>query len=139
MTWRRGGWNIAMALAVTRAGAQEVDGFATTARALLAQRAAVPERAAAREALARLYRAPDAPPLWCSVPAGPTRQAVAAMDVLDAAETRGLPAARYGGDSLRALGASAGASPADAARFDVALSRTIVRLLADLHMGRIDP
>ena len=128
-----------MALAVTSAGAQDVDGFATTARALLAQRAAVPERDAEREALARLYRASDAPPLWCSVPAGATRQAVAAMDVLGAAETRGLPAARYGVDSLRALAASAGASPADAARFDVALSRTVVRLLADLHMGRVDP
>jgi murein L,D-transpeptidase YcbB/YkuD len=135
--WQRGGWIIAAALMATRAWAQEAGSFAMTARNLAA--AAAPARAEEREALARLYGPAGARPLWCAVPTGPSRQALAALDVLDAAETRGLPAGRYGVDSLRALAASGGTSVNDAARFDVALSRAIVRLVADLHMGRVAP
>ena len=139
MSWQRGGWIIGVALAVRAAEAQDATSFAATAQALVARQADVPDREATRVALTRLYASPDARPLWGAVPAGPTRQALAAMDVLDSAEARGLPAARYDVGALRALAATAGASQADAARFDVALSRAVVGLLADLHMGRVDP
>ena len=56
-------------------------------------------------------------------------------------DARGLVPADYGTEALAALAdglnARAG-SPAEIARFDVALSRAVVRLLADLHMGRVD-
>ena len=83
--------------------------------------------------------AQDAGPRWSTLPGGPSRQAVSIMALLDSAELRGLPSARYGVDSLRVLAASAGSSAADAARFDVALSRAVVRFLADLHLGRVTP
>ena len=130
---------LSISLAVTTASAQDASPFAAAARAIAAQPADPPRRASEREAVARIYREPEVRALWSEASLGPTRQAAAAMDVLDRAEVFGLEPARYDVGALRALGLQAGASPAAAARFDVELSRAVVRLLTDLHVGRVEP
>jgi murein L,D-transpeptidase YcbB/YkuD len=130
-------------IAVTRSGAQEPNALAALASRLVADDGVATGRAGRpveRIALSRLYP-PAARPLWSE--AGlPTRQALESIGILATADTRGLVPADYGADALAALVDSLGArsgSVAEVARFDVTLSRAVVRLLADLHMGRVDP
>jgi murein L,D-transpeptidase YcbB/YkuD len=96
---------------------------------------------ARRDALARLY-APDAAPLWLDGPR-PNEHARAALAALGDAGARGLDPEDYGARRLaaahRALAAAERASPEELARFDVALSAALLRLLSDLHYGRASP
>jgi murein L,D-transpeptidase YcbB/YkuD len=130
---------IIIALAAATARAQEPGTFGATARELLARATDRPLRAAEREAVERIYAPAGGRAIWSVMDTGPTRQALAVMDVLASAEDRGLESASYGVATLRVLAAEASRSPADAARFDVALTRAVTTMVADLHMGRIDP
>src|SRR5512141_2835987 len=120
-------WNrcIVIALAAATARAQEPATFGATATELLARSTDRPLRAAEREAVERIYSPAGGRPIWSVMDAGPTRQALAVMAVLASAEDRGLESASYGVATLRELGAEASRSQADAARFDVALTRAV--------------
>lgn len=119
------------------------DAFAREARSLVTDHAPRPntlDSDRARESLVQLYDSITARPLW-STGGRPTRQAVEVIEVLSIAETKGLRPSDYDGDALRAAAASLGRETADprmAARFDVSLSRALLRFLSHLHMGRVD-
>ena len=132
--------SILIGLVASVLGGQQTNRDGSTLQELLAQRAVAVDtfvRPVEREALARLYREAGLRPLW-SGEQGPTRQALAAIDVLSSSDTRGLPSARYDVASLRAYAAVARNSGADAARFELALSSSMIRFLADLRIGRVD-
>jgi murein L,D-transpeptidase YcbB/YkuD len=80
-------------------------------------------------------------PLW-SADAKPTSQAWQAIATIDDADAHGLRRSDYDIAELRGLAAllpSAIDRAAASADFDMALSRTLVRFIADLHRGRVDP
>lgn len=70
----------------------------------------------------------------------PTPQAMAVIAILDAADAKGINAVDYDAtrwpDRIRAL---AGANADVQARFDLALSASLMRYISDLHIGRINP
>ncbi len=138
MECRRSCWVIAV-LAATSAGAQETSSFRGAVQEILATDGARSDRLAERDALARLYASADARPIWTVVGSGPTGQALAAIEVLASSAARGLEPERYDVATLRSRASLARTSVAEAARFDVSLTRAVTRLVVDLHMGRIDP
>jgi len=93
-----------------------------------------------RAALTRLYSAPDVRPIW-TAGGSPTRQAAAAIRVLADIATRGLDPRDYDTATLAAMARSldARSDSVQIARFDVALSRSMIQLLGDLHEGRANP
>ncbi len=97
---------------------------------------------AERSLVERLY-APDDAPLWLTADARPTARVTEAIAALRGADGRGLDAADYDttwlGDEAIRLAAARTTTDAASARFDVALSTALVRLLSDLHLGRVDP
>ncbi len=122
-------------------GMATVSSFARTWRAwfmaLALLAAGMAPAAAQRESapwLDRLY-APGQPPLlWHHNQYEQARQALA---LLRSASAHGLDPSRYGVDALsRQLETL---DPADAERFDQALSKAMLQLLADLHFGRVTP
>ncbi|HEX6053570.1 MAG TPA: L,D-transpeptidase family protein [Gemmatimonadaceae bacterium] len=132
---------VVLAFALRTLDAQEPSPFGLEARRLVTDIEHVEgtaRRLIERTALERLYIAADVRPLW-SVDGAPTRQALEAMGMLASSDTRGLAPADYGVDSIAVLARFTVEAPTDVARFDVALSHAVVRLLADLHLGRVDP
>jgi len=127
------------ALAARISGAQESDPFAAAVQALLAQGGDTSERPLERAAMARIYPVLGSGPLWIRSDGSPTVQAFAAIDVLASAGSRGLASADYEAAGLLELVPPAGATRAAGAGFDVALTRSMTRFLADLHFGRVDP
>lgn len=91
----------------------------------------------------RLYEAGLRGSLWVDAAGHPDDNAKAALDLLAAATADGLDPAAYGHDSLarqaESLRDSPAPSAADVARFDIGVSRSILRYLRHLHSGRIDP
>jgi len=70
----------------------------------------------------------------------PTAQALAVIAILDAADAKGINAVDY--DATRwpeRIAALPRASAEQAARFDLALSASLMRYISDLHIGRINP
>ncbi|HKS24320.1 MAG TPA: L,D-transpeptidase family protein [Thermoanaerobaculia bacterium] len=70
----------------------------------------------------------------------PTPQAMAVIAILDAADAKGINAVDY--DSTRwpeRIRNLAGANADAQARFDLALSASLMRYISDLHIGRINP
>ena len=128
-----------IALAARTAGAQASDPFASAVRALLVMRGETDDRPAEQVALVRMYPPSDSRPLWTLPDGRPTVQASAAIGALASAESHGLVSEDYDVTALWELWFTAEVSRADAARFDVALTRTMIRFLADLRFGRIDP
>jgi murein L,D-transpeptidase YcbB/YkuD len=133
-----------VALAVSTLGAQGVSTFAVKVDRLLAARRAAGNAVArsGREALEhaaleRVYHGGGAP-LW-SDGRGPTRQAIVAIAQLASAHTRGLTVSTYDVPAIREMAGLAARSDEDAARFDVALSASMIAFLADLHMGQVTP
>ena len=118
--------------------------YARETRALIASpedRSRALESDLVREALRRLYEVTERRPLW-SVDGRPSHQAMAVMDVLGDAATKGLRASDYDVDEVRLAGiglAGDSATARAAAMFDVALSGALLRLVSDLHMGRASP
>jgi len=92
--------------------------------------------------LEQLYESTSLGPLW-SMHARPTRQALEVIDFLGRVNTKGLVPADYGADSLgaqaRALAASQAPTVTEVVRFDLSISRSLVRVLGHLHRGRVDP
>jgi L,D-transpeptidase YcbB len=70
-----------------------------------------------------------------------SEQARELVKILHAADTFGLAPSDYAADVLIATAGQLGSTPseADSARFDVLLTRAAVRLISQLHYGRIDP
>ena len=98
----------------------------------------------ARRALGAIYAARDDTPLW-SANGRATPQALALLSVLQHADDYGLNPHEYGADSLTAMAQRATAQSPDTAQrtqlwaqFDVTLTAEALRLLCDLHFGRID-
>ena len=81
-------------------------------------------------------------PLWTH-DGHPSEQAHALLGELQRADSYGLQREDYAGDALAELaGKPAGSAAADAARwgrFDVQLSAAGLRLMSDLHYGRVKP
>lgn len=107
----------------------------------------------ARQALRAAY-APPQPLLWIA-DGRPTPQALALLRILQSADAFGLEPRDYAGDELMGLadgltavdtrseGLTEPDDPDAAARrwaaFDVSLSAAALKLVSDLHYGRIDP
>ena len=117
--------------------------------------AAAVERWPARHAaLRQIYAGDAARPLW-TAGGRATPQARDVIALLGDVRTRGLDPRDYDVDALAAaraeldaadrasasggVGAAGGADSARLARFDVALSRAVLHLIADLHAGRANP
>lgn len=130
---------IIVALAARMVGAQAADPFATAVRALFVSRGETGDRPVEQPTLARLYPPLGLRPLWSREGGRPTAQAFAAIDALASAESHGLVSEDYDVTALWELAFTAEVSSEDAARFDVALTRSMTRFLADLRFGRIDP
>jgi murein L,D-transpeptidase YcbB/YkuD len=92
--------------------------------------------------LTRLYLSNNLDPVWTRG-RKPTAQALDAITVMERAERMGLRSEDYETADLRAqsvaLGAAADPAPAQAARFDVGMSASVLRLIAHLRLGRHDP
>lgn len=89
----------------------------------------------------RLYAKVGYEPIWI-VNSRLSRQAVDVIAYLRGIDSRGLMTTDYGVDELGSLVAgldSGAASPALLARIELSLSRMLLRALADLHRGRVDP
>jgi len=73
----------------------------------------------------------------------PTPQALAIIQAMKHAETKGLRPEDYDGPRwdkrLESLQQQTPASEADLVRFDVALTVSTMRYISDLHMGRVNP
>jgi murein L,D-transpeptidase YcbB/YkuD len=121
------------------AGAQASDPFTSAVRALLMPRGETGDRPVEQAALARIYSPSDSRPVWSRRDGHLTVQASAAIDALASAESHGLVSEDYDVTALWELAFTAEVSRADAARFDVALTRAMTRFLADLRFGRIEP
>ena len=94
-----------------------------------------------REALRRLHEAEPGRLLWWA-DGRATAQAVEVIAVLDSTEAKGLRPSDYDAAARRrelAELTAQSAPPAAVAAFDVALSRSVLRLLDHLHTGRVDP
>ena len=95
-----------------------------------------------QESLREIYRPREHAPLWLEG-ARPTRQSAAAVAELAAANRKGLDPADYDAALLerkRIALASGRVAPAEElARFEAALSIASLRLLSDLHVGRLNP
>ena len=100
--------------------------------------------ATGRASLRAVYAGNGFQPLW-TAGGRPTAQALAVIALLRTVDERGLRPADYDALPLGEEGAAlSGANPpvTDAsrvARFDLAMSRAVMRLLAQLHAGRVDP
>jgi L,D-transpeptidase YcbB len=103
--------------------------------------AGLPDRTV-RGTLSDLYTRRGGLLLW-STTDGATAAAHALVGALQAAATYGLRAEDYGADrlaaQLEALSVDHQATHAQWALFDVSLSNSALRLLHDLHFGRVDP
>lgn len=135
---------LAVTIAVTGTGAagQSVTGsvFATVVDSLIGSRPS-----AASAVLAQLYLRASHRPLWTR-DKRPTAQARDVIAFFDSVGQRGLRPAEYGVESLRGMlstleDADSTSAPDSTrlAEVDVALSRALLRLLADLDHGRVDP
>ncbi len=70
----------------------------------------------------------------------PTAQALGVIAILDAADAKGINAVDYDATRWPArIAALPRASAEQAARFDLALSASLMRYISDLHIGRINP
>lgn len=93
-----------------------------------------------RSALAEFYLQSDYEPSWLREGL-PTEQASRLIESLEHAGDEGLDPADYDGPywRLRLAALRAPHSPADEARFDVALTASALRYVHDLRVGRTDP
>jgi L,D-transpeptidase YcbB len=94
-----------------------------------------------RSNVTRFYAADDFTPAWVRS-RGPTPQALALIENLEDAAQKGLNPEDYDAgrwnrrlERLR----SAGATPSDIARFDLALTVSALRFASDLRFGRVNP
>src|SRR2546423_1824739 len=70
----------------------------------------------------------------------PTSQALGVIALLDAADAKGINAVDYDATRWPArIAALPRANPDAVARFDLALSASLMRYISDLHIGRINP
>jgi murein L,D-transpeptidase YcbB/YkuD len=119
-----------------------IDGLGRIGRAILMFALIVAPGAAARGV--ERSASPPGSTRWTEADGRPTRQARAAIAALRAAAARGLRPRDYDADSLGAWAArlaapSTASRPGDAAAFDSAVSRAVLRFLTHLHLGRVDP
>ena len=94
-----------------------------------------------RATVTRFYEADDFAPAWVGS-RGPTPEALALIETFEDAAEKGLNPEDYDAgrwnsrlDRLR----SAGATPSDFARFDLALTVSVIRFASDLNFGRVNP
>ena len=87
--WSSGAVGVVFVASV--AGAQDARQFTASVQALVVRRADTVERAVARDAVERLYQRSSLRPFWSVFGRGPTRQALASLDVLESADAKGLP------------------------------------------------
>lgn len=96
-----------------------------------------------RAELTALYQTGAGSPLWTDATGRPNRQARESLELLNDARAEGLDPADYRHDKIDTLAATLESAspplPRDLARFDVALSREMLRYLRHVHLGRIDP
>ena len=101
-----------------------------------------PEFARDRSILQRLYESTAYAPLWLDR-GRPIPQARDAIAALRDADAKGLDPRDYDADVLgeqaQRLAADGEVPPSALARFDAALSIAVVRLISDLHVGRVNP
>lgn len=123
---------------VANVGVAQQDGaLAVALREQLGRQTDTAARPIERDALARMY-GPVARPRWLTASAQLTRQAEEAIDVLASVDRYGLPVQPAEVERLKAFAGSRN-SPDSAARFDVELSRMMIRFVANVRTGRISP
>ena len=101
-----------------------------------------PDFGRSRSLVADLYAGSGYAPFWLDRDDEPSKDARDAIAVLREADARGLDARDYDATSLADQSARLEHGPHSAvelARFDVALTVASVRLVSDLHVGRVDP
>ncbi len=96
-----------------------------------------------RSQLTSLYEPTGYAPAWLR-DGRPTRQALEAIEAFRNAADKGLNAEDYDGprwaDRVARLGESNQGQPrVDPIRFDLAVSVSLMRLVSDLHLGRVNP
>jgi L,D-transpeptidase YcbB len=100
-------------------------------------------RGAEQTELTALYQAGGDAALWIDTTGRPSRQAHESLMLLRDAQSEGLDPADYRHEMLDSLVATLDTAPRpmprNLARFDVALSRAMLRYLRHLHLGRVDP
>jgi murein L,D-transpeptidase YcbB/YkuD len=92
-----------------------------------------------RKHLRNFYAPRGYEPAWVAN-GKPTPQALAVISILDAADAKGINAVDY--DATRwpeRIAALPRATAEQTARFDLALSASLMRYISDLHIGRINP
>jgi murein L,D-transpeptidase YcbB/YkuD len=91
--------------------------------------------------LRAFYDRTENKPVWVDVHGRPTDLAWRALGRLRAAGDDGLVEEDYEPADLEyeASALAVGASPVDAAAFDVRLTRNVLKYFRDLHVGRVDP
>jgi len=102
-----------------------------------------PEFAVYRIEVEQFYAATDNSLAWVQG-SRPTQQAVALIELFQAAENKGLRSKDYGGQGFDERIASLEQTDPDAAeltlvQFDVALTVSAMRYVSDLHIGRVNP
>ena len=101
-----------------------------------------PIRTADLPALKALYGSDPRSLFWFDGPS-PRRTVEGCLETLARADVSGLEPADYDAATLAALFAAMKGnprpSPTEAAQFDVGLSAAFMRLLGDVHQGRVDP
>jgi L,D-transpeptidase YcbB len=141
------------AFALTAAGEGSTRDFAGASqtvitaeiRSQLRDGTAAPRRMPAEEArsLDRLYAPGGFEPLWLDGAGRPGTASRQALEMLRLAATEGLEPADYDPEGIAALSQSLAHAdtlrPADMAEFEVRLSAGVLRYLAHLHAGRVDP
>jgi murein L,D-transpeptidase YcbB/YkuD len=124
----------------------QVDDLTSSIRDLLtrqALQALAPSSTGEAANLGRLYEEGAYAPLWVDTARKPGSQARAALLLLSEAGNEGLDPQDYGSAQLearaRALQAGDATDVAQAARFDVELSASMLRYLRHVSSGRVDP
>ncbi len=95
--------------------------------------------AGSREQIKKLYESANFAPLWIDGDR-PTSQAASLIEILRASRLKGLNPSDYDAERLATNSTSLkGASAAAQASFDAALTRSAMRYISDLRVGRVNP
>lgn len=129
-----------LVLLLLAASAQAADDIRTLVEGAVLTELRWPDVSDYRKHLDAFYRTRNDAPAWTRNGRA-TQQAIAITRLFAAADDKGVRASDYDGDrwAARIADLTAGASAGELARFDVALTATLMRYISDLHIGRVNP
>ena len=129
-----------LVLLLLAASAQAADDIRTLVEGAVLAELRWPDVSDYRKHLDAFYRTRNDVPAWTRNGRA-TQQAIAITRLFAAADDKGVRASDYDGDrwAARIAALTAGASAEELARFDVAVTATLMRYISDLHIGRVNP